>query len=342
MLTPVNASAGRGNAVTVDRIARGLAERGVLARVWDLSATAAPALVAGVVADRPCLVHAFHAWRAGPLALEAARRLRVPCVVTLTGTDVNHDLVADERAPAVARVLKAAASITVFHRSITARVVAALPDVASRVVEIPQAVAFARTDPLDLDTRWALPADRLLILFPGGIRPVKAPLLALRGLAPVAARHPQLKLVYAGPVLEAAEGEVLFHALRSRPWARYVGTIPHTQMASLLAQADVVVNSSVSEGGMANAVLEALALGRAVLASDIEGNRSLIEHDVTGLLFRDPDELTAQAERLVTDPDLRARLGAAGRARVERDYPPDREIDAYLNLYRSLGALPPL
>jgi glycosyltransferase involved in cell wall biosynthesis len=208
------------------------------------------------------------------------------------------------------------------------------------VAEIPQAVAFARTDPVDLAALWRLPSDRLLVLFPGSIRRVKRPLLALRGLEPVAARHPRLKLAYAGPVLEAAEGDALLGALRSRPWARHLGTVPHTQMASLLAQADIVVNSSVSEGGMANAVLEALALGRAVLASAIDGNRSLIEHDVTGLLFTDQDDLTTQAERLVTDPDLRARLGAAGRTRIERDHPPSREIDAYLTLYRSLVALP--
>jgi len=111
-------------------------------------------------------------------------------------------------------------------------------------------------------------------------------------------------------------------------------------VATLLEMADVVVNSSVSEGGMANSVLEALSLGRAVLASDIEGNRSLIDHERTGLLFRDRDDLTVQAERLVGDAALRARLGAAGRARIERDYPPHREIDAYVALYRSLGIRP--
>ena len=341
MLTPAGAPAGRGNAVTVHRIARGLAARGVDPRVWDLSATAEAELLAGLVAERPQLIHAFHAFRAGPLGREAARRLAVPLVVTLTGTDANHDLVADERAGAVARVLTAAAAITVFHRSITARVAAALPEIVPRVTEIPQAVAFTRTDPVDLDAHWTLPADRLLVLFPGGIRGVKNPRLALRGLEPVAARHPRVRLAFAGPLLEPDESEALLDALRPRPWARHLGVVPHTQMASLLGHADVVVNSSVSEGGMANAVLEALALGRAVLASAIEGNRSLVEHDVTGLLFSDQDELTAQAERLVTDPDLRARLGAAGRARVERDYPPAREIDGYVDLYRALGALPP-
>jgi glycosyltransferase involved in cell wall biosynthesis len=108
-------------------------------------------------------------------------------------------------------------------------------------------------------------------------------------------------------------------------------------MASLLARADVVLNCSISEGGMANSVLEALALGRAVLASDIEGNRALIEHEVTGLLFRDEAELAAGAERLITDAPLRQQLGAAGRALVERLYPPSREIDGYLAVYHRLS-----
>ena len=87
---------------------------------------------------------------------------------------------------------------------------------------------------------------------------------------------------------------------------------------------------------MANSVLEALALGRAALAADIEGNRSLIEDGVTGLLFRDEAELERQAERLIADPALRARLGAAGRLLVERSYPPAREVDGYLDVYRRL------
>jgi glycosyltransferase involved in cell wall biosynthesis len=87
-------------------------------------------------------------------------------------------------------------------------------------------------------------------------------------------------------------------------------------MPALLSAADVVVNCSISEGGMSNSVLEALTLGRAVLASDIEGNRALIEDGVTGLLFSDATELAAQAERLLVDGELRARLGAEGRSRA--------------------------
>jgi glycosyltransferase involved in cell wall biosynthesis len=111
-------------------------------------------------------------------------------------------------------------------------------------------------------------------------------------------------------------------------------------MRSLLAAADVVLNGSRSEGGMANSVLEAFALGRAVLAADIPGNRSLVEDGVTGLLFADESELSAQAERLAADPALRGRLGAAARAVVARRFPPEVEIDGYLQAYRDLVPVP--
>jgi len=87
---------------------------------------------------------------------------------------------------------------------------------------------------------------------------------------------------------------------------------------------------------MANSVLEALALGRAVLASNIEGNRSLIEDGMTGLLFDTPAEFGAKAERLIADSHLRRRLGAAGREAVGARFGPARELDGYLSVYARL------
>lgn len=336
LLTPFAPPSVRGNAVTVARVARGLRARGVELRVWDLSVTPEAAVEAEVEAYRPALVHAFHAWRVGPLALRLARRAELPLVVTLTGTDANLDLFDPERAPAVRRVLESAARLTVFHASIAERVAGALPDLRARIVVVPQAVSLARGERFDLSARWPLPPGRVLFVFPAGLREVKRPRLPLGPLDRVVARRPEVRLLYAGPILDPDEGDALLRALAARPWARHVGAVPHAQMASLLEQADVVLNCSRSEGGMANSILESLALGRAVLASDVEGNHSLVEDGVTGLLFRDEAELAANAERLAADPALRARLGAAGRALVLARYPEAREIDGYLDVYRRL------
>ena len=321
LLTPFAFPSVRGNAVTVARIAAGLRGRGIDLGVWDLSVASAATVTREVEAFRPTLVHAFHAFRVGPLALRLARRAEVPLVVTLTGTDANHDLFDPARAPVVRRVLEGAGGLVAFHRSIAERVGTALPDLAERFAVVPQAASLNESEPFDLAARWPLPPTRVLVVFPAGLRPVKRPRLPLAAFERLVARHPQVCLLYAGPVLDSDEGEALRAALDGRPWARHIGATPHAQMGSLLAQSDVVLNASFSEGGMANSVLEALAMGRAVLASDIEGNRSLVEDGVTGLLFRDESELEAKAERLVLDPGLRARLGAAGRERVERRYP---------------------
>ena len=336
VLTPFAAPSVRGNAITVERVMRGLRERGVDVRMWDLSRTPEVDIAGEVEAYRPALVHAFHARRVGPLALRLARRLEAPLVVTLTGTDANHDLFDAAHAALVRRVLEGAATITAFHASIVERVAAVLPDAAARFVVVPQGVRFSGQAPFDLAARWPLPPDRVLFLFPAGIRPVKAPRLPLAALDALAAADPRLRLAYAGPVIDQDEGEALQRDLASRPWARHLGPVAHAEMASLLGQADVVLNCSVSEGGLANSVLEALALARAVLATDIPGNRGLIVDEVTGLLFRDAWELAEQATRLARDPGLRARLGRAGRALIEREYSPEREVEGYLSVYRAL------
>jgi len=340
ILTPFSFPSVRGNAVTVDRIGRNLAERGVDLRVWDLAVTDGADLEREVAAYGPALIHGFHAYRVGPVALRLARRMEIPLVVTLTGTDANHDLFDVERAGVVRRVLEGAVAVVVFHESIRARIVAALPDVGARLVVIAQSVRLDAAEPFDLDAHWSLPSDRVLFLFAGGIRPVKNPRGPLASFDRVVARVPPVRLLYAGPVLDAGEGRALETALALRPWARHIGSVPHAQMRSLLTRTDVALNCSTSEGGMANSVLEALAMERAVLASDIEGNRSLIDDGVTGLLFHDATDLISAAERLARDPSLRARLGRAGRERVESLYPAGRETDAYLDVYRPLLPVP--
>ncbi len=137
----------RGNAVTVARVARGLDERGVELRIWDLSVQSAATIQAEAEAYRPSVVHAFHAYRVGPLGLRLARRSEVPLVVTLTGTDANHDLFDVDRAPVVRRVLEGAARLTAFHGSIGDRVAAALPDVRGRLRVVPQSVRLADRAP---------------------------------------------------------------------------------------------------------------------------------------------------------------------------------------------------
>jgi glycosyltransferase involved in cell wall biosynthesis len=336
LLTPIAVPSARGNAVTVERIAAGLRRRGVAVEVVDLSRTPPAEAARRLDPFGPDVVHAFHAFRGGPAGAGAAGARGLPLVISLTGTDVNIDLFHAERRTATLAAMRAARGLIAFHESIRAKVVRELPEVAPRLEVIPQSVSLGE-EPFPLEGLVPRAAGEVRFLLPAGIRRVKNVRLPLDPLGRLAARH-ALRLLVVGPIIEKDEGARLLHALDGLGWARYLGEVPHAKMASLLDQVDVVVNSSLSEGGMANSVLEAMARGRAVLASDIDGNRSVIEDGADGLLFAGAEDFERQAERLVRDPALRARLGSAARAKVARLYPPEREIDAHLALYRRLLA----
>ncbi len=333
ILTPFDFPSVRGNAITVGRIARGLSARGVELSVWDLSATPKEQVAVGLQQFRPTLIHAFHAYRAGPFALVCSRSLGLPLVVTITGTDANHDLFDPSRAAAVRSVLDGAAGVTVFHDSMRPKVLEALPGLDAKVIVIPQSVELDAGEPFPLTSRISLPPDPTLFLFPAGTRRVKNPRFPLVPFDDLAARYSGLRLLYAGPLLDPNEGEALFSELAVRSWAAHLGEVPHHQMRSLIEAVDVVINCSISEGGMANSLLEAMCLARPVLASDIDGNRSLVEDGVNGFLFSTPREFREKAERLIVDRALRRRMGRAGQAKVLDLYPPHREIDAYLDVY---------
>jgi glycosyltransferase involved in cell wall biosynthesis len=90
--------------------------------------------------------------------------------------------------------------------------------------------------------------------------------------------------------------------------------------------------------GLSNSVMEAMAAGLPVVASDIPPNRELVVPGATGFLAPVGDRVAfAQyAEKLLLDPALAARLGAAGRERIRNEFSVERMVEAYARLYRDV------
>jgi len=104
-----------------------------------------------------------------------------------------------------------------------------------------------------------------------------------------------------------------------------------------LAITDIFVLPSYREGTPVT-VLEAMAMGLPVVATDVPGCREAVVHGETGFLVppRDVEQLTWAIQRLVEDPELRQRMGRAGRARVVQHFAVERIVEQYLELYAEI------
>lgn len=315
-----------GNRISAQRLARFLAAAG-----WRCTVAAAN----GQLDPAPgtCAVHALHALHAGPAGLEVARRHGLPLVVTITGTDLSQGDPA-----ALRKILSAAEAVVVFHRWAQEALQEHVGNIARRVVVIPPGVEVPPRGPRRRGT-WHWRRDAFVFLWPGAVRPIKDPDFALEPLSRLTARYPQIRLVFAGAIRDPASGRSFLQRLQGLPWAEYLGEVPHERMVELYRAVDVVLNTSRSEG-LANAVLEAMAAGRPVLARDIPGNRAAIRHGRDGLLFADAAELESWAERLLADPQLRRRLGRNARRAVRHRFDPWKEAEAHARLYGEVSSCP--
>lgn len=113
-----------------------------------------------------------------------------------------------------------------------------------------------------------------------------------------------------------------------------LGFVPHEQLGALYDRAGIVVLVSEMEG-LPNVMLEAMAHGKTVIATPVGGIPTLIEDGKTGFLVPvgDAAALRATIKRLLADPELRQRVGAAARTRVAEYCSWERVTEQTLQVY---------
>jgi glycosyltransferase involved in cell wall biosynthesis len=185
--------------------------------------------------------------------------------------------------------------------------------------------------PLDVPRRPAGVASPVTLLSVGRLRAPKDFLTLVRAMAALEPGSACLRIAGDGPDRAAVASEVARLGLGDM--VELLGT--RSDVPELLAGADVFVLSSDSEG-LPMSVLEAMAAGLPVVASAVGGVPEAVRGGETGTLVppRDSAALAQALIRLVADPALRARLGEAGRRRVEREFSAEQFEREHLELYR--------
>jgi len=336
-----------GNAITAERWRRSLVSKGLDVRVLSAGQASTASLHEEIGRFRPHLFHGHHALHSGRLLLHPDVRAiygDIPFVVSPAGTDINGALEDREQRKTVFRVCRFSRAIIAQGEGTLVRVKELLPDLAEKVAQVPKAFMWLGDTDYDLRAACGWAREDFVFFMPAGIRPVKGNLECVRALEALHALRPKIRAVFAGPALEADyarrfEAEVK----RLRAFACWIPEIPPTAMRSAYGGADVVLNHSSAEG-LSNVLLEAVASGRPILASDIRGNRWTVLGEnggPCGCLFRpgDAGDFVRQALRLVDDEPFRKGLVRAGLAMAGRWPDPGAEAERLNEIYSQATGL---
>ena len=105
-------------------------------------------------------------------------------------------------------------------------------------------------------------------------------------------------------------------------------------MVKILQDSHVVVLPSYREG-LPKALIEACAIGRPIVTTDVPGCREVVENGINGFLVKAKDsrELTQRIDQLISDKQLRIEMGMAGRKKAENEFSIKQVIDKTLSVY---------
>jgi len=155
------------------------------------------------------------------------------------------------------------------------------------------------------------------ILFVGRVEPRKGAMYLARAYARIKPKHPDTRLIIVGRGPELGDVRRFVHQHRLAD-VFFAGRVEDVDKASFYKTADIYVAPSTGQESFGIVLLEAMAAGCAVIASDIHGYKRVVQRNVSGLLVepKEPDALADAIERLIGNPDLRKSLGAAGARRA--------------------------
>jgi glycosyltransferase involved in cell wall biosynthesis len=177
--------------------------------------------------------------------------------------------------------------------------------------------------------KWNIPQETLVVLTSAKLEANKGHAVAIAALNRV---HPETgSLTYVVCGNGAREHEIRQLAAVGSVPVCFTGLLEIDELVGALSAAHLVIHPSLNEI-FPNAVGEAMACARPVIAADAGGTGELLGRDgTTGILVpaNDPESLARTVAELLGDADRRARLGAAARRRIESHFTLERMIDGY-------------
>jgi glycosyltransferase involved in cell wall biosynthesis len=272
-------------------------------------------------------LHNHFANSAATVGYLATRLLKMPWSFTMHGiseTDYPAGLLLGRKIEAAEFV----ACVSYFGRAQAMRLVT--PDLWSKLHVVRCGLPLAELP----EHAPSGPAKRLIAV--GRLSPEKGQAGLLEAFAAASRDHRDLELVLVGDGPEADRLRAVAGRLGISERVRFAGRLSEPDTLSEIAKADILVLPSFMEG-LPIVLMEAMAMGTAVIASRVAGIPELVRDGESGLLFTPSnwDELAESIRRLVDDDALRGRLVSGGRAAVSAEFGIGRSAAQMRDLFGS-------
>jgi len=208
-------------------------------------------------------------------------------------------------------------------------------------VEVLPAVALAEEEIEELGKLPLRTAPPFRVLSLGRLLHLKGFHLGLEAFAELQRAVPESEYWLTGDGPERKRLERLAHRLGLDGKVRFWGAVTRARALELLAECDLLLHPSFHDSG-GYVCVEAMAVGRPVVCLDL-GGPALQVTEETGIKVPaiSPEQavrdLAAAIYKLAADPDLRARMGQAGRQRVEQHFNWESKASAMMEIYKAVG-----
>ncbi len=222
---------------------------------------------------RPTVIYTPWAYPDGWVAVLLGRLLGIPVVIKVLGSDINELPKLAGVRPQITWVLRHAAAVIAVSQDLAEKVIALGATVATTQViyDGVDPARFKRLEQKDCREQLALRAQGKVIVYVGNLLATKGCLDLIESFAALKQQQPDTLLVYVGKG-EACAAKLVARAeaLGLKGSVKLVGVQPHEVVASWMGAADVVVLPSYNEG-VPNVLLEAMACGKPIVATQVGG-----------------------------------------------------------------------
>jgi len=259
------------------------------------------------------LVHAHYVLPQGLLGLLLARLFKVPLLITASGGDVHLDM---KRS----MIIRAISIFVLRHAYQTVAVSKPLQRALNQF-GITNAIYIPNSVDTNLIKTVKMPVCSNSILFVGRMIAAKRPLLLLRAFERIVQKVPSATLLMCGggPLRPSLEKEIERKGFQNK--VSLFSNVSPGFVIDLLSHASVFVQPSACEG-LSLALLEAMATGKAIVASRNESHEAILKHGENSLLFEvdNCQELTKQVLIALGDEKLRHRISESARQLCEKQF----------------------